>query len=90
MSGEGAAKHTPEWLDELAGRLQQSEAVGADGVAYALEWAAADIRQMEKRLATMADSSRSTIVGLKVELARLDNEIRRVRELASQEEGAWS
>jgi uncharacterized small protein (DUF1192 family) len=78
------AKHTPEWLEEIATRLQQSDTLGADGVAYALEWAAWDIRLMEKRIITVIEVSAATIVGLKAEIARLDAEVVRWKKLAHE------
>jgi hypothetical protein len=70
--------------------------LGADGIAYALEWAAWDIRTLEKRLATAIDVSNATIVGLKVEIRRLDHELIRLKRRQAQSvdaddaEGAWS
>jgi hypothetical protein len=86
------AKHTPEWLEALATRLHESDTLGADGIAYALEWAAWDIRTLERRVATAIDTSAATIVGLKVEIRRLDHEINRLKKRQDQgvEEGAWS
>lgn len=85
-----ADRHTPDWLEELAERLYQSDTLGADGIAYALEWAASDIRLLEKQIATAKDASQSVTIGLKVELGRLDDEIRRLKKLIRAEEGAWS
>jgi hypothetical protein len=91
------AKHTPEWLEEIATRLQQSDTLGADGIAYALEWAAWDVRLLEKRLKTAIEVSAATIVGLKAEIGRLDAEVVRWKKLAheagesvEEPEGAWS
>lgn len=83
------AKHTPEWLEDLADRLQQSDMLGADGIAYALEWGAWDIRVLESRLSSVIDVSQSTIIGLKVELGKLDGELIRLRKLA-RDDGAWT
>lgn len=84
-----ADRHTPEWLEEIAERLYQSDTLGADGIAYALEWAAADIRLLEKKLATTTDRSEGAIVGLRIEIAKMDGEIMRLKKMA-REEGAWS
>lgn len=90
-------RHCPEWLEHLAEMMRATDPIYDDGIAYALEWAATDIRLLEKRVSTAIDVSANTISGLKVELRRMDEEIIRLRSAIHNpaaynpiEEGAWS
>ena len=74
-------KHTPEWLEEIARRLYETDLMGGDGIAYALEWAAHDIRKLDTKLIAAAEANRQTIVVLKTRIALLE---------AAEAEGAWS
>jgi hypothetical protein len=77
----GVAKHTPEWLEEIARRLYEADLIGGDGIAYALEWAAHDIRVLEQKRIAAAEANTQTIAVLKTRIALLE---------AAEREGAWS